>query len=185
MNLRHLIPVLLVLVGCIEPELVPRNLTELVVEGDRILNSTTMKPYSGPVFSLHEGTENVHVRTELLDGRMNGPYEMYHKNGQFFLKGSYSNGVEDGPFEWYYRDGQLWSKGSYANGEYDGPIEFYYENGQLQMKGSYVNGVKDGPRVWYRENGQLKVKRSFSNGERCGEWIEYGSPMTYPPCPSG
>ena len=50
MNVRYLIPVLLVLVGCSEP--VPRDLDTLVQQGeDLYLDRETMEPYSGPVLA--------------------------------------------------------------------------------------------------------------------------------------
>ena len=91
----------------------------------------------------------------------NGPYEEYHENGQLMLKGSYFNDKREGQWEWYYENGQLWSKASYSNRRLDGPFEFYYEDGQLESKGS------------------------FSDGDKCGEWIEEGETLTYPPCPNG
>ena len=72
-----------------------------------------------------------------------------------------SPGALDGPYESYHPNGQLWSRGSYSNGFLSGPYEEYYENGQLEWKG-----------YW-------------SNDEKCGEWIEDGETITYPPCPNG
>ena len=32
-------------------------------------------------------------------------------------------------------------------------------------------------------HGQFLEKGTFNMGERCGEWIENGGTVTYPPCP--
>jgi antitoxin component YwqK of YwqJK toxin-antitoxin module len=61
----------------------------------------------------------------------------------------------------------------------------YYETGQFRGKGSYSNVELDGLFEFYHENGQLQFKGTYSNGERCGEWIEDGETVTYPPCPNG
>ena len=34
-------------------------------------------------------------------------------------------------------------------------------------------------------HGQFLEKGTFNMGERCGEWIEDGETVTYPPCPPG
>ena len=52
-------------------------------------------------------------------------------------------------------------RSSYTADELDGPFERYYENGQLEERGTY------------------------NMGEQCGEWIEDGETVTYPPCPHG
>ena len=185
MKVRNLIPVLLVLVGCLQAEPLPRNVDTLVEQGDMYLDRETMLPYSGPIFRLMEDdSSTVQMSTTLKDGLRHGPGEGYYENGQLGQKGSYSNGERDGPWEFYYENGQLEQKGSYSNGEWDGPWEFYYENGQLERKGSYSNGELDGPLEAYDENGQLMGSGTFSNGEPCGEWILEGEPVTYDPCPS-
>ena len=67
----------------------------------------------------------------------------------------------------------------------DGPYENYYDNGQLQSKGTYVSGNRDGPYERFYESGQLRAKGTMNMGGRCGEWIDDGATVTYPPCPLG
>ena len=55
----------------------------------------------------------------------------------------------DGPYEIYHDNGQLKSKGTYKDGELDGPRENYDENGQLMSTGIYTNGEKCGE--WVEE----------------------------------
>tara|TARA_R100000808_G_scaffold8850_1_gene24746 strand:+ start:55 stop:615 length:561 start_codon:yes stop_codon:yes gene_type:complete len=185
MKARNLIPLLLVLFGCLQAEPLPRNVDTLVQQGDMYLDRETMLPYSGPIFSLMEDdSSTVQMSTTLKDGLRHGPLEAYYENGQLMARGSYSNGEPDGPWERYHENGQLLGRSSYSNGEWDGPYEQYYENGQLSSRGSYSNGERDGPYEDYDENGQLFTKGTISNGERCGEWFEGGEAFTFDPCPS-
>jgi antitoxin component YwqK of YwqJK toxin-antitoxin module len=55
----------------------------------------------------------------------------------------------DGPYEIYHDNGQLWVKETYKDGELDGPRENYDENGQLMSTGIYTNGEKCGE--WVEE----------------------------------
>ena len=57
-------------------------------------------------------------------------------------QGSFKNGKRDGSWVSYHKNGQLWSKGTYKNGELDGPRVSYYDNGQLDFKGTYKDGEK-------------------------------------------
>ena len=40
-----------------------------------------------------------------------------------------------------------------------------------------------GPFEDYYGNGQLERKGTYNVSEQCGEWIEFGRTVTYPPCP--
>ena len=155
-RILSLIGVVLV-VGCSEP--IPRNIDELMSQGETLLDPETLEPYSGPVFGLFSGNPSrIQYRFNLKDGVEVGPYESYHDNGQLSEKGTMKDGEIDGPVENYHENSQLWSKGTMKDGELDGPYEDYYENGQLKSKGT------------------------FKDGEKCGEWIEGGGTVTYDPC---
>ena len=43
----------------------------------------------------------------------------------------------------------------------------------------------DGPYERFYESGQLRAKGTMNMGGRCGEWIDDGATVTYPPCPPG
>ena len=146
--------------GCADP--IPRNLDDLVQQGDTYLDRETMRPHSGPAFRFFPNdTTRIERRMNLKDGKRHGPYEEYRENGQLQLKANY------------------------VAGERDGQLEYYDENGQLRSKTTYVAGERLGPYELYHVNGQLEVRGNFNMGEACGEWIEDGETVTYDPCPPG
>jgi len=55
----------------------------------------------------------------------------------------------------------------------------------LKYAVTYKDGERHGPGEGYYENGQLVFKGTFNMGKRCGEWIENGETVTYPPCSPG
>ena len=55
-----------------------------------------------------------------------------------------SGGPPDGPYELYHENGQLQEKGSYLAGEQDGPTEVYEETGQLMYRGTLNMGEQCG-----------------------------------------
>ena len=54
------------------------------------------------------------------------------------------DGKQDGPFELYHENGQLEKKGTDKDGHLDGLYEFYHQNGQLKDKGTFNMGEKCG-----------------------------------------
>ena len=74
------------------------------------------------------------------NGKEQGPCEVYHDNGQLYVKCTCKDGKEDGPCEGYYENGHLAVKCTYKDGKYDGPYERYYDNGQLWVKCVYKMG---------------------------------------------
>ena len=146
--------------GCADP--IPRNLDDLVQQGDTYLDRETMRPHSGPAFRFFPNdTTRIERRMNLKDGKRHGPYEEYRENGQLQLKTNY------------------------VARERDGQLEYYDENGQLRSKTTYVAGERLGPYELYHVNGQLEVRGNFNMGEACREWIEDGETVTYDPCPPG
>ena len=159
----------LIAVGCAEP--IPRNLDDLVQQGEVYLDRETMRAYSGPVFQLFsDDTTTIQSAFTLRDGKRgeHGTDETYYENGQLRVKEIYVAGELDGPFESYYENGQLRFKGTYVAGEQDGPVESYHENGQLRSKRTYAAGELDGPAEFYHENGNLQFKGTYVAGERDG-----------------
>ena len=70
-----LLALALIAVGCSEPE--PRNVDELVIQGETYLYPETLEPYSGPVFELFSTTNSVYRRFNLKDGEYDGPYQTF------------------------------------------------------------------------------------------------------------
>jgi hypothetical protein len=88
---------------------------------------------------LQRLVDGVRINQYDMDGRKQGYWEDYYKNGDLLSKGSFKNGKRDGYWEWY-DDGKLNYNGSYKDGEWDGIWGFYNENGQLEQKDLYKNG---------------------------------------------
>ena len=78
------------------------------------------------------------------NGKREGLWESYYRNGQLHTKGFYRKGKREGEWEFYFRNGQLECKGTYKNGNEDGVFEFYYSKGQFDpsRSGNYKNGKK-------------------------------------------
>jgi len=146
----------------------------------------------------------------MTDEIKDGLYEKYYDNGQLKFKGTMKDGKLNGPYETYLSGAPILSpfdflsvqdlprsfwqygkptgsllleKGTMKDGKKNGPFENYHGDGQVRERGIYKDGRFDGLYEWYRNPGQLCFKGTFKNGEPCGEWLEDGKTVTYPPCP--
>ena len=141
------------------------TMDDLVKRDGIYYKKDTDVPFTGKITGRKQGS--------FKDGKMEGPWVYYRKNGQLFSKGTYKDGKKDGPYVDYYAIGQLASKGTYKDGNKHGPWILYYENGQLWDKNTYKDGEVDGPWVSYHENGQLREKGTYKVGKRNGPWVFY------------
>ena len=84
------------------------------------------------------------IHWSFKDGKKDGPWVRYHKNGQLESKGTYKNGKEQGPWVIYWSNGQLFKKGTLEDGKKDGPWVGYNKDGTVSeyFTGTYKNGVK-------------------------------------------
>jgi len=174
-----LLTLTLIAVGCSEP--IPRNLEELVWQGDDYrfrgvyLDRETVRPYSGPVFDFFpDDTTRFRTIGSLKDGKWDGLYEDYWANGQLWEKGTYKDGEKDGLWESYHENGQLEERVTHKDEVPDGPTEGYYDNGQLRTKGTYRDGELDGLVENYYENGQLQAKTSHFYPDSTEGRSDYG-----------
>jgi len=86
-------------------------------------------------------------------GKINGKTTGYFKNGK-----------RDGFWLNYWKNGQLQSKINYKNGKLEGSWISYHDNGKLRDKGQYKDGLKEGSWFSYFGNGQLSSKVNYKDG---------------------
>ena len=110
---------------------------DLVKRGGLYYWKRTDVPFTGKTTGKTQGT--------FRNGKKDGPYVRYHKNGQLFLKTNYKDGKRDGPYIRYYDNGRLSSKGKQKDGKQEGPHVTHHRNGQLQTKGTFKDGKNEGP----------------------------------------
>ena len=142
---------------------------------DRVATYKSGVP-DGP-YELYHSNGQLEVKSSFKGAEENenihGTFEKYFSNGQLFIKAHYKNGIKDGSYEQYYENGQLNFKTVYENDELSGPYESYYESGQLEFKTAYKNNKHNGPYEDYYENGQLWKKGTQKNGTWEGPYEQY------------
>ena len=127
------------------------TINDLVQREGTYYKKFTDVPFTGKTEGKEQGS--------FKNGLREGPWVVYHENGQLFYKGDYKNGEQEGSWVGYRENGQLYYKGGFKNGKKEGSWVGYYDNGQLWYKGDYKNGVREGTWVWYQKDGS--ERRNF------------------------
>ena len=113
------------------------KLDDLVLRVGLYYKKFTDVPFTGEV---NDGLD----RGPFKNGKMEGPWVQYWRDGEVLSKCHYKDGERDGLWVEYHENGQLRWKGDLKEGERDGPWEFFNEDGTQDSEGSgtYKNGVK-------------------------------------------
>jgi len=83
----------------------------------------TNLPFSGEVIGKKSGT--------LINGKQDGQWMQWYRNGKLRSEGKYQNGKKIGTWFWYYETGQLQSKHRFENGILVDSIKYYEKDGSL------------------------------------------------------
>ena len=110
---------------------------------------------------------------KIVNGKREGTWIGYHKNGEIAYKSNYLNGLLEGDNWSYYDNKKLKSHTFFKNGKLDEFNIFYHKNGQLAFKYKYKEFIQHGKQIEYHENGQLKFSGIYRNGKKDGDHREY------------
>ena len=94
----------------------------------------------------------------------------FYQNKQEYVTGGLKDGKRDGKWYAFFRNGSVQTEAFYVNGKEHGAYNVYRENGNPIYKGHYNHGVCDGTWTWYDEKGnQTKNIKADENTMAC-EW---------------
>jgi antitoxin component YwqK of YwqJK toxin-antitoxin module len=133
-----------------------------------------------------------------INGKKNGEWTSYYKNGQLERIEIYSNDTLNGKQIIYRPDGKIKISRHYLNGiEFDttkfyhsngqvnfvefrdslgrkqGVLRVYYSNGQPSQIAYFKDGKFDSISSTYFENGKIKEIENYKFGEKTGTWIKF------------
>lgn len=83
------------------------------------------------------------------------------------------NGKRNGEFRRYYKNGALDTHCYYVNDSIEGVEVMYTANGCKSQEYTYVHGKKNGPHKAYHLDGNLKIEGGFKDDLFDGEWHYY------------
>ena len=152
------------MVGCSKE---PINYEEtLNVKNGVFYTKDTNKPYSGPVFSIHN-PEQYSSEGELVDGKKSGFWTYWRESGEVLAECYNKNGNLEGPLTLYYENGNPEVEFNYKNGHLEGTFLEYFKNGQKKKKGTLKNGNYDGTLIGWGKDGS-KFEMNYDDGNADG-----------------
>jgi len=89
----------------------------------------------------------------MYDGRRDGCWIHWYRQGSCRALGVYRSGLEMGLWSYWYPNGRKAAEGAYHDGEENGVWRYWYDCGQLKTQGSYVEGEMDGRWIQYDQDG--------------------------------
>lgn len=112
--------------------------------------------------------ENDQTFTELIgyrNGKKNGKWIRWDKNGLKCKGGEYKNDLKEGKEIWWYENGQKLLESNYKNGMLDGKAIGYYDNGKKFEETNYKNGEKHGRRILWDVSGIVIGEETYDEGK--------------------
>ncbi|MDC0935425.1 hypothetical protein OAS39_03985 [Pirellulales bacterium] len=129
---------------------------------------------AGP--SPDEATQTEGARlTKTASGKSDGDVRLNYPDGSPLYSGQVVNGRREGRWRFWDRQGHLFSIQTYANGTLEGPTEYYHSNGTVQLKGTLVNGERHGTWTTYDPQGRVVIVERFDTGTAVGVIDRYDS----------
>ncbi len=106
------------------------------------------------------------------DGKKQGEWIVYYKNGNIKSKSFYKDNHIFGPVTTYYKDGTIREQGRWERNKWVGDYRYYYPNGKLKFMWHYdKSGKRTGKQVYYYDSGKKYVEGTWSGGKENG-WIK-------------
>jgi len=97
----------------------------------------------------------------------NGLFTDYYLTvpNQIKLKVNYKDGKEDGKWTEWHKNGQKKREGNFKDGKKDGKWTWWFESSWKKCEGEYKDGLEVGNWIWWDENG----KKIFEGGHKAGK----------------
>lgn len=108
---------------------------------------------------------------QIKDGKKDGLWKAYYRNGQLKSEGSYTEGLKEGLHKEWQHNGILLLEGFYANGKANGLMKWFHEKGHLAGEGNMVDDARVGPwKICDIEENGFCIEAYFENDKREGIW---------------
>jgi antitoxin component YwqK of YwqJK toxin-antitoxin module len=153
------------------------DINHIVLQNGVYIKKFSDEIVNGKVFQM--GGDMKVPLGKMKDGKKEGKWMVWYKNGQKEEEGTYKDGKRDGLYTEWYENGQKKKEGTSKDGERDGLWTWWYEDGQKRSEGPYKDGKPDGLHVQWYENGKKRGEGTFKDGKIISqkEWNEDGSVM--------
>lgn len=109
----------------------------------------------------------------MRDGKADGYWKNYYKNGQVKIEGNRKNFQLDSVWKFYTEKGKITKSVNYLEGKKNGYTFNYDTNQRVSSKEAFVNDIKQGYSFVYYPSGKTKLMTPYLKGKPDGIAYEY------------
>lgn len=153
----HLIIIALVLLGC---EAASEKQADVIFQNGIIYSTSDSLPFTGVIKDTIDGKV---IEYEVSEGRKNGFFKTYFKNGKLEMSGRIQNNLNQGKWSYYYPSGRIESEGYFNDDLPEGVWKWYYENGNVKEVGNFKRGNREGKWILYDVDGNKLEEKFFKD----------------------
>ena len=128
------------------------------------ITDTSMEVYypAGPVMARGE--------IKKVDGKAvkHGAWTGFYDTGEKQKEGSYKEDKMDGPWTMYHKNGNISTKMVYQEGKLNGLMESFYESGAKKAEETYALDKRDGKKTTFYEDGKVQSECTYAGGKKLG-----------------
>jgi antitoxin component YwqK of YwqJK toxin-antitoxin module len=93
------------------------------------------------IINYYPNSNNKHQEYNLNENNQyHGLYELWHPNGQIWIRCNYQNGLRHSLYEHWYLNGQIRIRCTFKNDRFHSLYESWYPDGSLEYRRNYNNG---------------------------------------------
>ena len=107
-----------------------------------------------------------------------GPGRDFYDVDLVHVESTWRDGRLDGPWVQFHRDGRKAAEGRYRAGEKHGPWTYWFEGGQVSEEVGFDMGRRHGRFAQWWPGGKKRTEGSFCHGLQCGRWTTWGEDGT-------
>ncbi|WP_111682816.1 toxin-antitoxin system YwqK family antitoxin [Winogradskyella tangerina] len=139
-----------------------------------IKKSSAYDPSNGLKKLYFDNSQQVEIIYNVKDGKLEGNYKRFYKNGNLRIEGAYKNDLKHGLWKDYDEVGNLVNTYNLNKGELNGKSIEYKPEGKIRKIEFFKNGVLDGETTDFfydEETDRIKAKvfTNYSDGKLDGE----------------
>lgn len=105
--------------------------------------------------------------------RRHGPARTWYDDGQLHTEAWWREGKRDGPFVEYHRNGRKAREGTYRADAKVGTWTVWYEDGGLEERGEWADDRPHGAATTWHRGGKKRSEGRFCLGVQCGAWTTW------------
>jgi antitoxin component YwqK of YwqJK toxin-antitoxin module len=109
----------------------------------------------------------------MRDGKADGYWKNYYKNGLLKIEGNRKNYVLDSIWNFYSDNGKITKAVNYLDGKKNGYTLSYDSNQRISGKEFFINDIKQGNSFWYYPSGKTKQVTPYVKGKPDGYAYEF------------